>query len=146
MSLRPRVIPGKVLHVSFNNVIRVDFDLAFGVGVKRAVTIEGISAVPGAESPQMHCMVILLGGGRDVLVHTDDTGRDAGQVSRVYLDTQLKGAPPEGVMYRPYGFEQKYLEVGSYYAWLALQTPAFDVRLVRQLLNGVRNGVHERVK
>jgi len=138
MSVRPRVIPGKVLHVAFNNVVRVELDLSCGVSIKRDITIEGVRAARGKDNAQMHCMVVLLGGGRNVLVHTDDTGQDIAHLSRVYLDATIKGEAPEGTMFRPYGFAEKHLEVGAYYAWLGEQQPPFDVNLVRDLLNGKR--------
>jgi hypothetical protein len=116
------------------NCVEVDIDLGFGISVKKTVVLEGIDRADIPKtlvSKAKHCLVVLLGG-KNILIHIDDEQKDGHLYGRVFLDQKVFG-DPEGLI-KPFGLDEPRLEVSTFYAWLKDQ--GFDIVLVKNILNG----------
>ena len=136
MSVRlpSRLHHARVVRVRSLNCLEVDLDLGFGISVMKRIVLEGVDyrGIPKAlRSDAKHCLVVLLGGKR-VVVHTDQSKQDGFILGRVYLDERVYGKP-EGLTV-PFGLTEPMLEVGAFYTWLAGKE--FDVHLVKVAING----------
>ncbi len=132
--LSTRLYNGRTFRVRSINCIEVELDLGFGITVKKSVLLEGIERgdIPKRlVSRAKHCLVVLLGG-KPVLVHTDDKRKDGHLYGRIFLDQKVFGEP-EG-MVKPFGLDEEMLEVSTFYAWL--KSKDFDIKLVKGILNG----------
>lgn len=135
--LPSRIYSGRTTRVLNLNCLEVDMALAFGVRVAKNLVLEGVdshSVPPARRSEANHCLVIIAGG-RDLLIHTDDdTTRDGFIKARVYLDAPLLGAMPAGVC-QPYGIDEERVEVSLLYGWAA--SVGFDAARVRDAMRNV---------
>lgn len=125
---------GRVNRVMSLNSVEVDLQLGFGVSIRRGIRLEGIdvSAVPKhLLDAAKHCLVVLLGGKR-VLVHTDPHRRGRFLMGRVYLDERVYGEPIG--METPFGLDVSRLDASAFYAWLGAHE--YDIRIVKSVLNG----------
>ncbi len=132
--LPTRLFPGRVVRVLSLDAVEIDLQLGFGVFIRKAVRLEGIEAraVPKAFlDPAKYCLIVLLGGKR-VLVHTDPHRRGRFVVGRVYLDERIHGRPVG--METPFGLDESRLDASAFYAWLSEHK--YDVQLVKAILNG----------
>lgn len=118
------------------NCVQVALDLNFGVTLQKNIIVEGIDghAVPAAKrSDAMHCLVLLVGG-RDLILHTDDSTIDGFLKSRVFLEAAAPAAP-DGTLAVPYGLSEPRMEVGLAWAWAA--RGGFDHRGLAALMREV---------
>ena len=116
------------------NSIEVELQLGFGVSIRKAVRLEGIdeSGIPRRNaSDAKHCLVVLLGG-KHLLVHTDAYRKGSMLVGRVYLDERVYGEPVG--MTVPFGMDEFRLDVSVFYDWL--RTHGYDISVVKSVLNG----------
>jgi hypothetical protein len=118
------------------NCLEVAVSLNFGVQVCKNVVMEGVDprAIPNAmRSDAQHCLVLLVGG-KDLLVQTDDATLDGHLKARVFLDT-----PDQDLAWAagfPDGLDRRYPEVATLYAWAGEQ--GYDPAAVRTALRGAR--------
>lgn len=134
--LPSRIYTGRTIRVLNLNCLEVDMALAFGIRVAKNLVLEFDShTVPGhRKSEAQHCLV-LIAGGRDLLIHTDDdTTRDGFIRARVYVDAPVVGHVPAGVV-QPYGIDEDRVDVAALYAWAG--TAGFDPARVREAMRGV---------
>jgi hypothetical protein len=116
------------------NVLEVELQLGFGVSIRKAVRLEGIEErdIPRRNaSDAKHCLVVLLGGKR-LLVHTDAHREGRTLVGRVYLDERVYGEPVG--MTIPFGLDESRLDVSTFYDWL--RAHGYDINVVKSILNG----------
>ena len=135
IDLPSRVYKAKTVRVSSVNSLLVDLDLGFGIHAHRTVYLEGVSvgSVPAPlRKNAMHCLVVLLGGKR-LLLRTTDAQKVDGVLARVYLAEKVYGNPVG--LSVPYGFDDALLDVSEFY--LSLRTNGYDVSGVKSILNGV---------
>ncbi len=122
----------RVIHPS---CIEVELSLNFGITVSKNVMLEGGDTRkldPEQHKKANHCLVLIVGG-RNLLLHTDDSLIDGHLHARVYLDAQ--GATLPFGMYPPYGLSEDYPEVGALYAWAV--GIGYDADEVRSLMRNV---------
>ncbi|KKL74226.1 hypothetical protein LCGC14_2067010 [marine sediment metagenome] len=125
---------GRTVRVHSLNCVEVELQLGFGVSIKKLVLLEGIEQkdIPrSSRSEAKHCLVVLVGG-KKVLVQADAQRKDNYVVGRVFLDEKVYG-DPEGMM-TPHGMDKALLEISTFYAWLATQK--YDIQEVKAVLNG----------
>lgn len=136
--LPSRIYEARTVRVLALNRVLVDLSLGFGVRIQRSITIEGVdSSVPSAHYKNAsHCLVIVLGG-RDLLVHTDDTTLDGHLKGRVYIADPASEAP-DGTLAVPYGLDDPRMEVGLMWKWL--ERTGFDPRETGRRMHGVPKG------
>lgn len=115
----------------------IDFDLWFGIHGHKRVIIEGIDVgrVNAAQRGHaQHCLVVLLGGKR-LLVKVADPRVDGSVLGRVYLDEKVYHKPAGLVEVSDLlGDNRERLEIGTYFD--ALIACNFDVGFVHKTLNG----------
>lgn len=125
---------GLIRHINdFEAILRI----AFGIAIRKTVNIEGVNrhiVAPKLHSAAKHAMIILLGG-KPLLIHCDPTVTDGIIRGRVFLNRRVYDAP-DGTMFAPYGLDTPLLEVGSFFQWLHHRD--FDVAAIKQVLNGGR--------
>ena len=139
MSMPTRLYRARTVRIINLNCVMVYLDLGFGISLQKNLVVEGIdgSVVPPSQRPAAtHCLVIIAGG-RDLLVHTDDTTLDGFLKARVYLAAETPAAP-EGTLAMPYGIDLPRMEVGLMWQWVARH--GFDPRAVGRCLLGVPKG------
>jgi hypothetical protein len=132
-----RLYAGRTVKVLSTNCIEVALDLGFGLHLNKRIVLEGISnrSIPKKHrNAAQHALIILVGGKR-LLVHVDDTKQDGYLTGRVYLDEKVYGEPVG--MTIPFGREKPLLEVSEFYRWLG--DVEFDLKEVKAALNG-KNG------
>ena len=132
--LPTRLLCGRTVRVMSLNSIEVELQLGFGVSIRKAVRLEGIdeSSVPRHHaSDAKHCLVVLLGGKR-LLIHTDVHRKGRTLVGRVYLDERVYGEPVG--MGIPFGMDELRLDVSVFYEWL--RANGYNVQAVKVMLNG----------
>lgn len=135
--LPTRVTEGLVVCVHGVNCIEVRLHVGFGISVTKRIIIEGIDwhrIPPKLRALAPKALVVLLGG-KPVLVHTGPEARDGRIYGRVYLNVRTHDAPAE-VLHVPHGCEQPLLEVGFFFQWL--QARDFDIPALLGVLNGRR--------
>ncbi len=132
--LPTRLYLARTVRVISFNALEVDIDLGFGVRTRRRVRVEGVDQL-GVPAPMQrlayHCLVVLVGGKR-LLVQIDNPRMEGSILGRVFLDERVYHNP-EGMASVP-GLDAERLEVGLYFNWLAGRK--FDVTVVRRTLNG----------
>jgi hypothetical protein len=114
-----RAMTVRVVHL---NCILADIDVGFGVITRKNLLVDGVdcAAVPQAmRSDAMHCMVMLVGG-RELLIHTDCAALDGFLKSQVYLSDDAPRAP-KGTMSVPPGMGEPHLDIGLMWNWVADQ-------------------------
>jgi len=118
--------------LSFNS-IEARIDLGFGVSITKCVRVEGIDRdlIKSRARLATHCMVVLIGGKR-ILVHVGKSNAEGPVVGRVYLDEKVYHEPEGYVI--PLGLDAPKLEIGIYMTWLAAQ--GFDIAVAKRTLNG----------
>ena len=144
--LPTRVVSAKTIRVQHLNCVEVQLHLDFGVKLDRKIIVESIdkNTIPHKLRHKAKKAMVVLVGGKSLFVHTDDTDTQDGYIhSRLYLNEKVY-APPEGVMMRPFSFDQEQtypslLEVGTFFNWL--QQHEFDVGVLKEVLNGKRQEV-----
>ena len=132
--LPTRLLRGRTVRVMSPNLVEVELQLGFGVSIRKAVRLEGIdeSSIPRhCARDAKHCLVVLLGG-KHLLVHTDVHRQGRILVGRVYLDARVYGAPIG--MEVPFGMDESRLDVSVFYDWL--RGCRYDVGMVKAVLNG----------
>jgi len=132
-----RLYSGRTVKVLSTNCIEVALDLGFGLHLNKRIVLEGVNnrSIPKKlRNAAQHALIVLVGGKR-VLVHVDDTKQDGFLTGRVYLDEKVYGEPVG--MTIPFGRETPLLEVSEFYRWLG--DVEFDLKEVKAALNG-RNG------
>lgn len=136
--LPPQLLRGRVLRVRSINCLEVRLTLAFGISVEKSVVLEGVekSHIPEKRRQAAKRALIVLVGGKDVLVHTDTLVQDGFVTGRVYLDERIYGDPAVGFV-EPHLIGVPMLEISTFYLWL--RDKDFDVRLVKEALNGSKN-------
>ena len=136
--LPPQLLRGRVLRVRSINCLEIRLTLAFGVSVEKNVVLEGVdkNCVPEKRRQAAKRALIVLVGGKDVIVHTDTLAQDGFVIGRVYLDEKIYGKPEVGFV-EPYNIDVPMLEVSTFYLWLRERD--FDVRLATEALNGSKN-------
>ena len=136
--LPTKLYAGRTIRVHSLNCVEIDLQLGFGVSVRKSILLEGVQpkTIPRRlASGAKHCLVVLLGGKR-VIVHVDDHRKDGFLVGRVYLDEKVYGDPVG--MLEPFGLAKTLLEVSTFYAWLADRE--YDIAQVKAVLNGNGRG------
>lgn len=136
MDSTTRLYHGRTIRVCSTDCIEADIDLGFGSHVHRRVLIEGLDRKAVQErmrSKAKHCLVVLLGGKRLVL-QTAEPKVEGMTLCRVFLDEQVYGEP-EG-MCIPFGMRSEMLEVGTFMSWVG--HCGFDIDDVKNVLNGKR--------
>lgn len=135
IELPSRVYPAKTRTVKTLDCVEVDIDLGFQTSVRRRVAIEGVDrmSIPAAiADAAFHCMIILLGG-RDLYVQTDDFSAINQAVrARVFVDDPDVPAATPGML-KPMGFPAPLLEVGTF--WRHLSENDFRVGVVHDAFN-----------
>lgn len=132
-----RVVLGDVQRVHHLNALQVRLHTGFGQTLSKRVIIESIDqqAVPPAMRTQAKKAMIVLCGGKSVLVHTDDSTGDGHILGRVYLNEKVFDAP-EGSVLVPHTLDQPMLEIGTFFQWM--RDNEFDITALKNVLNGKR--------
>lgn len=133
MELLPQLHKAKTIKVLATNALEVELDVGFGTRVIRRVELEGIGErfVPKDLKPRaMHALVVLCGGKR-LLVQADSNTIEGPVIGRVFLDEPVKTDGPW--MLEPQGYEQKHLEVSTFF--MHLKEKDFEVEEVKRILN-----------
>jgi hypothetical protein len=136
----PTQLPSRLYNAHVKRVINpscvdVAITLNFGIVLNKNIILEGTdthSLNDAAKKAATHCLVLILGG-RDIIVHTDDSLIDGHIKARVYID-QTACALPVGML-QPFGLYDLYPEVGTLYEWAAQNS--FDADKVRALMKAV---------
>lgn len=111
------------------DVIDSMISLPFGVAVSRRVHIDDAPVCPPSlRKAAMHCLVILCGG-KDVVVEVNTNDRDHLITARVGVEA--KSPPLECLMQKD---DRALLDVGKFMR--VLQQDQYAVHLVRAVLNG----------
>lgn len=134
--LPPRLYRADVVRVQALDAIEVILDLNFGIHLRKRITLEGWSPqtiAPKLRSAAQHCMIVLLGG-KSILVLTDDTNRNDTALGRVYLAEKLAPDYTGPGLLVPPGLDKPALEVTTFLQHLS--TRSFDKSDVIRLLNG----------
>lgn len=132
-----QVLPASVVRVHYANCLEARVALGFGVTVTKRVIIEGIDShrIPPQLRPLAKKAMVILVGGKSILVHADPSVQDGIVQGRVYLNEKVYGAP-EGAMCVPYGLDQPLLEIGFFFEWLHGRN--FSIDALKGVLNGHR--------
>lgn len=132
-----RVIPATVVRVHHLNCLEVRLQLDFGITITKRVIIEGIDGhrIPPKLRPVAKKALVVLVGGKPILVHTDPAVCDGILNGRVYLNEKVHEAPASALLI-PHGFDQPLLEVGFFFQWLLERE--FDFTALKAVLNGRR--------
>ena len=131
--LPPRLHRAKTIKVLWPHCIEADIELDFGVHVRRVVHLEGLDAqtVPSSlVSRAKHALVVLIGG-KNLIINTEPTLNGSKVVGRLYLDVPVYGNPPG--MTIPPGLDQEMLEVSEFF--LSLRKNGFNKDDVLSILN-----------
>lgn len=140
VKLPSRLLDGHVIRVQTVNCVEVSLHLPFGISVVKSVLLEDVElkdVPPKLRQAAHHCLIVLLGG-KDVVVHTsDENKRDGFVLGRVYLNERVYGAPAG--MAVPFGLDAPMLEVSAFYRWLSGVN--YDITAVKAVLNGSNAGV-----
>jgi hypothetical protein len=137
------VLPASVVRVHYANCLEARMTLGFGVTVTKRVIIEGIDShrIPPQLRPLAKKAMVILVGGKSILVHADPAVQDGIVQGRVYLNEKVYDAPA-GAMLVPYGLDQPLLEIGFFFEWLHGRN--FNIEALKGVLNGHRPyGVEE---
>lgn len=110
-------------------------ELGLGNFTQRTLIVEGMEEpIPrDLENAAARCMVIIAGGKR-LLVQTDETRADGPLLARVFLDEKVYGEPLGYV--HPYGYQYKRLELGTFWQWITSR--GYRDADVKDVLNGPR--------
>lgn len=132
-----RVVLGDVQRVHHLNALQVRLHTGFGQTLSKRVVIEGIDqkAIPPMLRTQAKKAMVVLCGGKSVLVHTDDSSEDGHILGRVYLNEKTFDAP-DGTLLTPHSLDRPMLEFGSFFRWL--WDREFDIGALKEVLNGKR--------
>ncbi len=133
MDFLPRLHKGRVLRVVEPHLLEVDIDVGFGVRVTRYVHLEGLSdrfAPKHSRASAMHTLVIICGG-KDILIYADSGKIESPTIGRVYLDSN-KGLDGVWMVYPPEG-ARKLLEVST--LMQHVKDSGFDVSEAKRILN-----------
>ena len=117
------------------NYVRFQVHLGFHVHAVLNFTVEGVdpSAVPERlHDDALKCMVMLIGG-KPVLLHTRPDQHTSAPVARVYRNQKV-AAPPEQTTGDPTGRGDVLVEIGAFMQWAA--TERFNINVVRQAITG----------
>ncbi len=138
--LPPTLRRGRTVRVLNLNCLEASLDLGYGVSVVKNLVLEGVDTrgvPPARRSEAVHCLV-LIAGGRDLIIHSaDDTLRDGFIRARVFLDVVPQAPLPAG-MCSPYGMDEVLVEVSMLYGWAA--TTGYDPSAVREAMKAVGRG------
>jgi hypothetical protein len=136
----PRLYNARTVRVYSHDSIVADIDLGFGAHVHRRVFIAGVPArvQMGVKNEAYHCLVVLLGG-KNLLLEVSATPSDQPFCAKVYLDERVHGSPvgmtcPSGATVSP---DNLRLDVGAYYVWLGQR--GYDLGVLKETLNGRRS-------
>lgn len=138
IKLPPKLHEGHVLHIRSVNCVEINLFLDFNVSVVKKILLEGVEIkdiLPQARQSANRCLIVLIGG-KDVIVHTNSCEDGEYTIGRIYLNERVYGTPPG--MYTPYGLDVPMLEISTFYRSLA---PDYDIEEVKAVLNGSRGGV-----
>ena len=134
--------PWRAPHDVALGCIDVTIELGYSIRVDRTVRIDGINAGGRrADAEKIHHFLIVLLGGKDVLIQTprsqfDRPLRDSALLARVFLNRRVFGAL-DGMVFAPYGMRDAMLDAGLFYQEVARRN--FDMQYVRHVLNGGGN-------
>jgi hypothetical protein len=123
---------GRVTRIHRLNLIEVDFDLGLGVHSHRKLLLDGYTPeeVPlHLEDKADHCMIVLVGGGKNVVGVNDGRGR-----LRLLLNERFANAPEHAVVKEVPGLNATLLDVALFFKWVIAQR--CDVSIVKAVLNG----------
>jgi hypothetical protein len=136
VELPPQLLRGRVTLIRSVNCIEVRLSLAFGVQFAKRIVLEGIDRnfVPDRSKRDAKKALVLLLGGKDVIVHADTTSQDGFTIGRVFFDEKIYGDPPPEAWVQPYNIDAHMLEVSLFYQWLRERD--FDRAAVKAVLNG----------
>lgn len=129
-----RTFNAKTIHIREIDLVEVDLSLGFGISVRREINVEGVNPnmVPRKDFEAANrCMIILLGG-KNLIVQADDSSSDRVVMGRVFLDEDVYGATDS--LLTPFGTNKKRLEVGNFFSEMVKHR--FEAPFVRQILNG----------
>ena len=135
--LPTRVILGDVMRVHHLNCLQVRLHTGFGQTLSKRVVIEGIdqkAVLPALRTKAKKAMVVLCGG-KSVIVHTDDATEDGIILGRVYFNEKVFDAPADAMLV-PHTLAQPMLEIGTFFQWLWERE--FDISALKEVLNGKR--------
>lgn len=133
--LPSRLYNAHVHKVLSPNCVDVEIDLNFGITLNKNIVLEGVDTrtlSDAARRAATHCLVLIVGG-RDIIIHTDDSLIDGHLKARVFLD--VSGCDLPIGMYTPFGLIDAFPEVSTIYTWAAEN--AFDADKVRSLMKCV---------
>lgn len=104
--------------------------------VHRKIKLEGIDqrVVPSYQKNKAHHALVVLIGGKKIVVQAATDTIDPVVRGRVYLDERIHGNPVG--MSCPPGAEREMLEISEYMRWLS--TKEFEIGEVLFTLNGKR--------
>jgi hypothetical protein len=114
--------------------VRLDVHLAWHVRLEKSFAVEGVvdARLPGDVADRAHhCLVVLLGG-KSVLVHVDPTDGSPRPLARLYLDEKVVD-PPQELLWTPHQSVEPRLAVAPFFRWLAGRE--FDHRQVLNIIN-----------
>lgn len=124
-----RLVAGRSLRIIEPDVIEVLLDIGFGVSLTRQVHIDSAPLCPPPLRSEAAHFLVILCGGKDLVVEIDTTEKDNFVSGRIGLRT--RNAPPD-CAFRAHG--DSLLDVGKFLAKMhALQYPVHEARAV---LNG----------
>jgi hypothetical protein len=127
--LPTRLFAGRVAKVHSTNCLEIDLDLGFGVVLRKRIVLEGIQSKDIHREHRRNAKhsLVLLVGGKNVIVHTDPDRQDGYLVGRVYLNEKVYHDPYG--MTIPFGLDSKLLDVSEFFIWL--KERGFDITTVK---------------
>lgn len=133
--LPARLYEARSARVLSQCMLLAEIDLGFGCLAQRTLYVEGVDHVPppGELGDRAnHCMVVLLGG-KKLLLQISDFPIEGPVQARVFLDEHVYGHANLPGLTRPYGIDELMLDVGEFYRYLGRNR--FNVALVKQAIS-----------
>jgi hypothetical protein len=142
----PTPLPSQLYHARCVRVhspqrVEVALRLGFGVTANKSILLEGVNRKDYTQAQWgelQHVLIVLLGG-KHLLVHTDNTDSLDGHVpARVYLDEMV--SIDQAYMGVPFTLTEPRLEVTKLVHWL--KGKGFDMGILKAVLNNRGENAH----
>lgn len=132
-----KLLPARTVRIHGLSRVELDVELPFGAHLHRTFNITDMNKVSEPlRTRAVHALVVLIGGKKILLLpeHTREDARSA----RIFLNERLHGSPV-GIVQHVERLVRPVLDVAMFMGWLAERE--FDIRLVREVVNGHRSAV-----
>lgn len=136
MDLLPKLHNARTVRIVDPLTVEAELELGFGVKLSRHIRLEGLDRqiIPSyLKNQAIHALVVLIGG-KKIMVQAATDAIDTVVRGRIYLDHKFYGNPPG--MSCPAGADTEMLEVSEYLR--SLVDKQFEIGEVLFTLNGKR--------